>query len=374
MSYNVTETLLGNILGTPFAMSEGNMAIVDINAPGSGSLGGEASAPDGTWVNPFRSIQAAVDATPVPNLGDPKTLFRTILIFPGIYDENVIITQPNIMALLTIGQVFLSGSFPAGPVPPADIRHLVYNVDVIPVPFASLSILPLDGYPRTRGGQDQFWITGSIVLAGDAGDPFNSDRGLALKHVRAKSVVYASGAGSVGDPNYYPRLEGKISVQMERCTLEEGMVLPDDIVRYRIIWERVQAQALGVLSGPGSIGGTDSSISLIRCHIEERVVCPEAKWDLCQDTEIGDSGQPYPPSEMWNYGLISNSSFGNGLTVHDTVPDSRGRFTNTNIKGTVSAGAGMLRLDPVTNWYVNANGVGGVGAGVRTLIHDETIL
>jgi len=315
-----------------------------------------------------------VDATPAPNLGDAKTLFRTILIFPGLYDENVVITQPNIMALLTIGEVFLSGSLPLGPVPPADIRHLIYNVDVTPVPFASLAILPLDGYPSFLGGGNRFWVTGNIVLAGDAGDPLNSERGLDFKHVRTRGVIYASGTGSVGDPNYLPRLEGKINVQMDRCYLEDGMSLPDDIVHYRIIWERVWAPVLGVLSGPGSVGGTNSSIRFIRCRISERVICPEAKWDLCQDTEIGDPGQPYAPSEMWNYGLISNSSFGNGIIIHDTVPDGQGRFVNTDIHDTVSAGAGMLRLDPVTNWYVNNNGVGGVGLGVRTLIHDETIL
>ncbi len=372
MSYNATETLLGNILGTPFAMSEGNMAIVDVNAPGTGSVGGEPSAPDGTWANPYRSIQAAVDATPVPNPGDLKTLFRTILIFPGLYDENVVITQPNLMALLTIGEVFLSGSLPIGPVPPEDVRHLIYNVDETPVPFASLSILPLDGYPSFRGG-NRFWVTGDIILAGDAGDPVGSDRGLSFRHVRATNIGYAEGTGSIGDPGYLPRFEGEIGIQMERCQLEEGMYLPDDLVKYSIIWERVQAQKLKAPSGPGSVGSTNSSLRLIRCKIVEQVDCPEAVWELCQDTEIGDSGQPYSPSEMWNYGLISNSSFGNGLTVHDTAP-SQGRFTNTNIKGTVLAGAGMLRLDPVTNWYVNNNGVGGVGVGVRTLIHDETIL
>lgn len=374
MSYNVTETLLGNILGTPFAMSEGNMAIVDINAPGTGSVGGEDSAPDGTWANPYRSIQAAVDATPTPTV-DPATWLRIIIIFSGTYDEHVVVTQPNIMVFLTLGQVVLSGSVPVGPVPPVDQRFLVWSIDAAP-PVGispSLSVLPLDDYPSFRGSANRFWVTGNIVMGGDAGDPINSERSLTLKHVRAGSVTWSEGAGSVGDPGYIPRLEGKINVQMERCNVEGWVSLPDDIVRYTLILEDVEAQKLDVKAGPGSVGASDSVIRLMRCRIHEDVHCPEATWALCQDTEIGDSGSVgISDSEMWDYGHIENSTFYNGLTIHDTTPPFEGRFTDSIIYGTITAGAGMLRLDPVTNYYINTIPAT-VGAGVRTLIHDETI-
>lgn len=371
MSYNVPEDTLANILGIPFAMSEGNMAIVDVNAPGSGSLGGESTAPDGTFANPYRSIQAAVDDTPAPNLGDLKTLTRVIVIFPGLYDENVTVSQKNIMVFLTVGQVILSGSLPIGPVPPADQRYLIYAVEDSPVPSASLSIMPIDNYPNYIGSTNRFWISGNIIIGGDAGDPLASQRSVELRDVKANALTYGTGAGSVGDPSYVPKLEGIISISLNHCEFDAGMNLPDDIVQYRLILERLKSKVVDVPAGAGSVGSTSSSVRLIDCEITEHVACPEATWDICRNTTIGDSTQAYAVSEMWTYGRISNSYFGNGLTIHDSGIPLDGLFADTNIYGQITASANVMRLDPSTNYYVNNNAM--IGAGVRTLIHDEAV-
>lgn len=376
MSYNVPDALLANLLGVPFSASRGNMAIVDQAAPPLGSVGegsvGEGG-PDGTLSNPYRTIQEAIDATPTPVFGDVTTWIRQIVVFPGVYDENLVITQPNIMTIYTLGFVIVSGSIPVGPIAPADYRYLVYNVTDSPVPAASLTIVPLDTYPGYRSGAERFWISRNIVLGGDAGDPVNSERALVLRHVRANAINYSSGSGSVGDPDYVPKLEGKIGAHMQQCTLDDGMKLPDDLVRYQIIWEDVRARILEVGAGPGSVGGdTDSNLKLIRCAVAEHVICPEARWDLCQDTEIGEFGSVgVADSEMWSYDRVENSTFYNGLTIHSaSLP--YGAFVNSIVYDHVTASANVFRLDPITNWYINDIGTT-VAAGVRKLIHDETI-
>jgi pectin methylesterase-like acyl-CoA thioesterase len=62
--------------------------------------GGAASlTPDGSLNNPYVTIQAAVDAVPIPATVADSANDWMILIAPGDYDEDVAIKGPRRLAL-----------------------------------------------------------------------------------------------------------------------------------------------------------------------------------------------------------------------------------------------------------------------------------
>jgi len=165
MSYNIPQSLLDMLQSgaLPSAIK------VVSNDPAGGAGAGEPA--DGTWANPYRTIQAAVDAMAPVDGADQNTWFEQIWIMSGIYNEDVTITKSKIMLFYTVGAARIGEQ--------GDPKSVTWDKDAPTqitgappgnyVP-ASLIVLPMPQVGNTE--ITLFDISGDVIIDGDPVDRF----------------------------------------------------------------------------------------------------------------------------------------------------------------------------------------------------------
>lgn len=180
MAYNVPDALLQTMLaslgrGAPSVSSQ--ILVVD--------KGSTQPTEDGSMVSPFKSIQAALNATTL--LALPESLQGwQIQVMPGFYDEDLVIPEVGIVALVANGAVSL-GHSPLHPSP--SIR----NITVTYTGVAAIRALAI--FNSNAGGAIE--LTGDIVFD-DGGANLSHNLTLQNVNLAATSEVKVAG-GHLGE-------------------------------------------------------------------------------------------------------------------------------------------------------------------------------
>ena len=174
MSYNVPQAMLDMLQSGAIPA---NIKVVSNDPAGGAGAGGVG---DGTWANPYRTIQAAVDSMVAPT-EDPTTWFDQIWIMAGTYNETVTITRSKYMAIYTLGPVRIGIPDTPGPGEP---KNLVWDKEVsafqgflivLPMPMAAspdFTLLEITGDIIIKGSEDDtrvLWLqnTKAEILQGE---------------------------------------------------------------------------------------------------------------------------------------------------------------------------------------------------------------
>lgn len=158
MSYNVPQGLLDMLQSGAIPAS---IKVVSNDPAGGAGAGGTE---DGTWANPYRTIQAAVDAMTAPNPLDPTTWFEQLWIMAGTYNEEVTITRSKYMAIYTLGPVRIG--IPADP-GPGEPKNLIWDKEVSASPGFLLTMpMPMASSPDFT----LLEVTGDIIIKGSTED------------------------------------------------------------------------------------------------------------------------------------------------------------------------------------------------------------
>ena len=155
MSYNIPQAVLDMLQSG--ALPSGIKVVS--NAPAGGAGGGGAE--DGTWANPYRTIQAAVDTMVAPT-GDPATWTDQIWIMSGRYEETVTFIRSKLMFIYTLGAVEIT--------PPTLPDAIIWDKEPDSGPPAFLMFLP--GNPVGVSEVPALNLQGGFQITGDSNDRF----------------------------------------------------------------------------------------------------------------------------------------------------------------------------------------------------------
>lgn len=297
MSYNIPQGLLSMLQSgaLPSAIK------VVSNNPAGGAGAGEAE--DGTWANPYRTIQAAIKAMSPPNPVDPNTWIEQVWIIGGTYEENVVIDQAKIIAFYTMGFVRLG--IPEG-FPGANARSLIWDMPVVEIPTNPVfAVFPM---PMVDNANIcDFEITGDLILTGES-----TARGMILQNTQIDGSVKGADV----------ELPGAWTGEVSLTAYQSRFRGPD----------------AGV-GGPSIAfaDGTDYLIRLERSRVEHGIFCetgPETPGTLqLLDTDVGlgeftPAGDPKVEASVWLPGgntTVDRSQFEDDVTLRQ-LTSIRGTF------------------------------------------------
>ena len=300
----ITGTINGGSLG------QRNIGYVDLEN------GDDSTGEIGT-LNPFRTIQAFIDAVPFGNTSESARNVFTAIIAPGDYDEDLNIDVSNRRIILTGFGPWGLGTFQAVDWGPSGIRR---NVNITKTAGA-----PTDG------------IRPALVISAyldSVGEAMTTHQSYTTKP-RISGMIDMSGVSTSGSIELVLACEvfGVSGVAIDGGTATVQSYMSD--CRFR-----------------GSIGGVNWNLQISeRVRFDGLVTC--TGYSLIRSCRI-------------NAGLTTTSAPPAGLEPHGIISSYfAGAFT--------SGAAGSLVMDGNTNFFFKSTGATPVGANAVKVIADDLV-
>lgn len=314
MSYNVPQPLL-DILQSGAIPT--NFKVVNNNPGGEGP----GSTPDGSWANPYLTIQDAMDSMTAPNPGDPSTWYEFLWIMGGDYPEDVTITQAKIISIFTLGIVRI-GDQSGG------VNDLTWNM-VAPVGVpAVLSVLPMPLVASTN--VSFFEVTGDFIIDGDS-----SSRSISLQNTKVTGSLKGKDAELPG------AWTGTIILSTLNCTFDG----PDP--------------SLGSSGGPSIAfaDGTTYQMAIEDSVVNHGVFCESAGGGIGaafinSTVNVGDftpAGDPTETASVWLPGAFCQMT--------DTTFDDAVEVAFSSAKGCTFGGDATIGISDLRECALTANGI-----------------
>lgn len=353
---------------------------------------------DGSAANPFKTIQAALNARPALDPADLQTAFWSVLIAPGVYDEDLVIPSDGGIYLMGTGgpghYVFLGD--PLGTTP----RGITWNLVGSSSPYYGLTLKGLyltggilmstsDATPQPELTVDTCQVEGTIGST-SIFDATRVTLTLMSAEVQAISLdgqVSARNSQIGGSLSCFllgefqdTRLHGltvygpNTNRAMKRCSVNGAASFSSDIGELTDVWFYSDL----TISASSELRGCkiDGNATLVDCTLLEG--CDfKGTLDL---TGFTSAPRVYNSRITGQVTCINHafeearsSSFWGGVYL-DTVPNRgfqgcyiAGNFTGPagsyKVDGSTSAGSSVLLMGGATEDLVEPSGTGGTGGG-----------